>query len=71
MSGRGVERLLSRYDIDNEDAIAYVEERLRRIGVLEALEREGFDAGDEVRDRGGCVRAGPGAAVGAAVGSGR
>ncbi len=27
----------SRYDIDNEDALAYLEERLRRIGVLDAL----------------------------------
>jgi GTP-binding protein len=49
VSGRGVERLLSRYDIDNEDALAYLEERLRRIGVLDALQREGFVAGDEVR----------------------
>jgi GTP-binding protein len=49
VNGRGVERLLSRYDIDNEDALAYLEERLRKIGVLDALEREGFIAGDEVR----------------------
>ncbi|HEV3319372.1 MAG TPA: GTPase ObgE [Solirubrobacteraceae bacterium] len=49
VDGRGVERLLSRYDTDNEDALAYVEERLRRIGVLDALQREGFVAGDEVR----------------------
>jgi GTP-binding protein len=49
VDGRGVERLLSRYDTDNDDALAYVEERLRRIGVLDALEREGFVAGDEVR----------------------
>jgi GTP-binding protein len=48
VDGRGVERLLSRYDINNEDALAYVEERLRRIGVLDALQREGFVAGDEV-----------------------
>ena len=49
VDGRGVERLLSRYDVNNEDALAYVEERLRKIGVLDALEREGFVAGDEVR----------------------
>jgi GTP-binding protein len=49
VEGRGVERLLRRYDTDNEDALAYVEERLRRIGVLDALQREGFVAGDEVR----------------------
>jgi GTPase len=48
VDGRGVERLLSRYDVNNEDALAYVEERLRKIGVLDALEREGFIAGDEV-----------------------
>ena len=49
VSGRGVERLLARYDIDNEDALAYLEERLRKIGVLDALQREGFVAGDEVQ----------------------
>jgi GTPase len=49
VDGRGVERLLSRYDVNNEDALAYVEERLRRIGVLDALQREGFVVGDEVR----------------------
>lgn len=49
VDGRGVERLLSRYDTNNDDALAYVEERLRRIGVLDALQREGFVAGDEVR----------------------
>jgi GTP-binding protein len=49
VSGRGIERLVSRYDIDNPDALAYLEGRLRKIGVLDALEREGFVAGDEVR----------------------
>jgi GTP-binding protein len=49
VDGRGVERLLSRYDVNNDDALAYVEERLRKIGVLDALQREGFVAGDEVR----------------------
>jgi GTPase len=47
--GRGIERLLSRYDLKNEDALAYVEERLRRIGVLDGLAREGFVPGDEIR----------------------
>jgi GTP-binding protein len=46
--GRGIERLLERYDIDNDDAMAYVEGRLRRIGVLKALEAEGFQPGDEI-----------------------
>jgi GTP-binding protein len=46
--GRGIERLLARYDTDNEDAMAYFEGRLRRIGVLRALEQAGFEAGDEI-----------------------
>jgi GTP-binding protein len=46
--GRGVERLLARYDIENEDAMAYLEGRLRRIGVIRALEAEGFQPGDEI-----------------------
>jgi GTPase len=46
--GRGIERLLERFDVDNEDAMAYLEGRLRRIGVLRALEAEGFQPGDEI-----------------------
>jgi GTP-binding protein len=46
--GRGIERLLQRYDVDNEDAMAYLEGRLRKIGVLRALEAEGFQTGDEI-----------------------
>jgi GTP-binding protein len=46
--GPGIERLLSRFDIDNEDAMSYFEGRLRRIGVIKALLAEGFEAGDEV-----------------------
>ena len=47
-AGAGIERLLARHDIDNEDAMAYFEERLRRIGVIRALEAEGFEPGDEI-----------------------
>jgi GTP-binding protein len=46
--GRGIERLFERFDVDNEDAMAYLEGRLRRIGVLRALEAEGFQPGDEI-----------------------
>jgi GTP-binding protein len=46
--GKGIERLLMRYDIDNADAMAHLEGRLRRIGVLSALESEGFQPGDEI-----------------------
>ena len=48
VAGEGVERLLRRYDIDNDEAMAHVEGRLRRIGVLRALDAEGFEAGDEI-----------------------
>jgi GTP-binding protein len=48
VNGKGVERLLARYDIDNEDAMSYLEGRLRKIGVLRALEAEGFEAGDDL-----------------------
>jgi GTP-binding protein len=48
VNGKGIERLLQRYDVENEDAMAYLEERLRRIGVLGALEAEGFQPGDEL-----------------------
>ncbi len=48
VTGKGVERLIARYDIDNEDAMAYLETRLRKIGVIRALEAEGFQAGDEI-----------------------
>jgi GTP-binding protein len=46
--GRGIERLLERFDVDNEDAMAYLEGRLRRIGVLGALEAKGFQPGDDI-----------------------
>ncbi len=46
--GRGIELLLARHDIENEDAMAYLEGRLRRIGVIRALEEAGFEPGDEI-----------------------
>jgi GTPase len=48
VTGEGVERLLARYDLDNEEALAHLERRLRGIGVIGALEAEGFQPGDEV-----------------------
>jgi GTPase len=48
VSGRGIERLLARHDVDNEEAMAYVEQRLRQIGVLRALQEQGFQAGDDL-----------------------
>jgi GTPase len=46
--GRRIERLLARFDVDNEDAMAYVEVRLRRLGVIQALEAKGFQPGDDI-----------------------
>ncbi len=46
--GEGVDRLVLRYDVDNEEAMAHLERRLRRIGVIQALEDAGFEPGDDV-----------------------
>jgi GTP-binding protein len=48
VSGTGIERLVARYDLGNDDALAYLERRLRGIGVIDALEQKGFEPGDEV-----------------------
>lgn len=48
VTGSGVERLLARYDLDNDEALAHLERRLRGIGVIRALEAEGFEPGDDV-----------------------
>jgi GTP-binding protein len=46
--GEGVERLLVRHDLANDEALAHVESRLRKIGVIQALEEHGFQPGDDV-----------------------
>jgi GTP-binding protein len=46
--GRGIDRLVARFDIDNEEALAHLEGTLRRIGVVRALEEKGFEPGDDV-----------------------
>ncbi len=48
VTGTGVERLVARYDLANDDALAHLERRLRGIGVIRALEAKGFEPGDEV-----------------------
>jgi GTP-binding protein len=47
--GRGVEVLFERHDTKNEEALAYLEQRLREMGVIAALDRAGFESGDDVR----------------------
>jgi GTP-binding protein len=48
VDGEGVEKLVARYDLDNEDALAHLERRLRGLGVIRALEAAGFEPGDDV-----------------------
>ncbi len=47
--GRAAERAVALADLTNPDAIAYVQERLRRLGVERALARAGAGDGDVVR----------------------
>jgi GTP-binding protein len=54
VTGAAVDRLIARHDLENEEALAHVEHRLRRMGVISALEREGFEPGDDV-ELGGVV----------------
>jgi GTP-binding protein len=49
IGGRGVELLFERHDTDNEEALAYLEQRLTEIGVIAALTKAGFEPGDDVR----------------------
>ncbi len=48
VEGERVERLIERHDVDNDEALRYVEERLRALGVIKALESAGFEPGDDV-----------------------
>jgi GTPase len=61
VSGEAVERLIARFDMDNEEAQAHVERRLARMGVIEALAREGFEPGDDVEIGGIVFELDPGA----------
>jgi GTPase len=47
--GRGVELLFERHDVGNEESLAYLEQRLKEMGVIAALDRAGFESGDDVR----------------------
>jgi GTP-binding protein len=61
VTGKGIERLVARYDLDNEDALAHLERRLRGIGVIRALEDHGFQPGDDVEIAGVEFELDPGA----------
>ena len=48
VAGRGIELLVARHDLENPEALDYLENRLREIGVIAALQRAGVEPGDEV-----------------------
>jgi GTPase len=48
IEGGRVDRLIARHDVENEEALRYVEERLRALGAIRALEAAGFEPGDDV-----------------------
>jgi GTP-binding protein len=62
--GPKVERLIARHDIGNEEALRYVEDRLRALGVVKALEAAGFEPGDDVEIAGIVFEFDPGAPFG-------
>jgi GTP-binding protein len=60
VGGQRVDRLLARHDIHNPDSLAYVEERLRALGVIRRLEAAGFTPGDDVEIAGTVFELDPG-----------
>jgi GTP-binding protein len=61
VTGEPVDRLIGRHDLENEEALAHIEHRLRRMGVIAALERAGFEPGDDVEIGGVVFELHPGA----------
>jgi GTP-binding protein len=49
VTGKGAERVVAMADLTNKEAVAYVQERFRRMGVERALARAGAREGDTVR----------------------
>jgi GTP-binding protein len=48
VSGPSVERLVERHDLENQEALAYIEGRLKAMGVIKELEAQGFEPGEEI-----------------------
>jgi GTPase len=61
VTGDVVDRLIARHDLENEEALAHVERRLHRLGVISALESAGFTPGDDVEIAGVVFELDPGA----------
>jgi len=60
VSGVGIERLFARHHLGDEEALAYIEQRLRTLGVIAALEAKGFEPGDDVEIAGTTFELDPG-----------
>ena len=61
VEGTRVERLFARHDLENDESLRYLEDRLRSMGVLRALAAAGFAAGDDVEIAGVVFELDPGA----------
>jgi GTP-binding protein len=48
VTGRGIERMVIMTELDNEEAVAYLQKRLARAGVEDALIAQGAVDGDEI-----------------------
>ena len=48
VDGERVRTLLARHDLGNDEALAHVEGRLARMGVIRALHEQGFATGDDL-----------------------
>jgi GTP-binding protein len=46
--GAALERLVAKANLDNEEAVAYLQQVMERAGVSEALRRAGAQPGDAV-----------------------
>jgi glutamate 5-kinase len=57
VTGDAVERLVARYDLEEEEALAHVEHRLRRMGVIDACRPPGSSPATDVEIAGNRVRA--------------
>jgi GTPase len=64
VEGGRIDRLIARHDVDNDEALRYLEERLRALGVIKALEAAGFEPGDDVEIAGIVFELDPGAPFG-------
>jgi GTP-binding protein len=64
VDGGRIDRLMARHDMENAEALRYVEERLRSLGVIRALEAAGFEPGDDVEIAGVVFELDPGAPLG-------